>query len=101
LLQASPKQWQHQALSWCQLPGELEKEPDAKKGIINLISVHICANIDYKGSSISNILFAAPSNGIEVVLSQPHTAWPTSLADMIRQTLLMTKNQDHLSIQSK
>jgi hypothetical protein len=62
---------------------------------------HIYANIDYKGLSISNISSATPSNSVEVVLSQPRAAWSTSLANLIRQTLLMTKEQDHLSIQSK
>ncbi len=84
-----------------QLPGELEKESKAKKGITELILLHICTNIDYKGSLISNILCATPSNSMEGVLSQPHAAWPTSLADLIRQTLLMTKEQDPLSIWSK
>jgi hypothetical protein len=31
-----------------QLPGELEKESDAKKGITKLMLLHICADIDYK-----------------------------------------------------
>jgi hypothetical protein len=41
-----------------QLPGELEKESRAKKGITKLMLLHICADIDYKGLSFSNILFA-------------------------------------------
>ncbi len=59
---------------------------------------HICADINYKKSPFSNILFVTPSNGMEVVLSQPHAAWPTSLANLFCQTLLMTKEQDHLFI---
>ena len=47
-----------------QLPGELEKESKAKKGITKLMLLHICTDNDYKGSSISNISFATPSNGI-------------------------------------
>jgi hypothetical protein len=35
---------------------------------------------------------------MEVALSQPCAAWPISLTNLIRQTLLMTKEQDHLSI---
>ncbi len=45
--------------------------------------------------------FATPSNGMEVVLSHPQVSHPTSLAGMIHQTLLMTKEQDHLSIRLK
>jgi hypothetical protein len=63
--------------------------------------LHICADIDYKGLSVSNISFATPSNGMEVVLSHPHVAWSTSLANLICQTVLMPKEQDHLSIQFK
>jgi hypothetical protein len=73
----------------------------ANKGITKLMFMHICTNIIYKGSSMGNILFATPSNGMEVVLSQPHAARPISLADLICQTLLMTKEQDNLSIWSK
>jgi hypothetical protein len=58
-----------------QLPGELEKESKAKKGITKLMLLHICMDINYKGSSISNIiLFVAPSNVIEIILSQPCAA---------------------------
>jgi hypothetical protein len=84
-----------------QLPGELEKESEAKKGITKLMLLQICADIDYKGSPISNLLFAPPSNSMEVVLSQPRTSLSTSLADLICQTLLITKKQDHVCIQSK
>jgi hypothetical protein len=51
------------------LPKELEKKSKAKKGITKLMRLHICADIDYKGLSISNILFAPPSNSMEVFLS--------------------------------
>jgi hypothetical protein len=78
--------------------GELEKESKAKKGITKIMLLHFCTYIDYKGSSISNILFATPSSGMEEVFGQPCTAWSTSLANLICQTLLMTKEQDHLSI---
>jgi hypothetical protein len=47
-----------------QLLGELEKESKAKKGITKLMLLHICGDIDYKGLSISSILFTTPSNGM-------------------------------------
>jgi hypothetical protein len=84
-----------------QLPGEFEKESEAKKGITKLTLLHICAEINFKELSVSSMTFATPSNGMEVVLSQPRASSSTSLADLILQTLLMTKEQDHLSIQSK
>ncbi len=45
--------------------------------------------------------FVALSNGMEAVFSHPWASRPTSYTDLICQTLLMTKEQDHLSIQSK
>jgi hypothetical protein len=63
--------------------------------------LHVCAKINFKESTISDMTFATPSNGMEVVLSHPRTFRPTSLADLICQTLLMTKEQDHLSTRLK
>jgi hypothetical protein len=81
-----------------QLPGELEKESEAKKGITKLMLLHVCAEINFKEGTISSMTFWTPSNIMEVVLSHPRASHPTSLADLICQTLLMTKEQDHLSI---
>jgi hypothetical protein len=76
-------------------------ESKAKKGIIKLMLLHVCAEINFKELTVSSVTFATPSNGMEVVLSHPRVSCPTSLADLICQTLLMTKEQDHLSIRSK
>jgi hypothetical protein len=84
-----------------QLPGKLNNESKAKKGITKLMLLHVCAEINFKESTVSDMTFATPSNGMEVVLSHPRASRPTSLADLICQTLLMTKEQDHLSIWSK
>jgi hypothetical protein len=84
-----------------QLPSELNKKSEAKKGITKLMLLHVCAEINLKESTISNTTFATQSNGMEVVLSHPWASRATSLADLICQTLLMTKEQDHLSIRSK
>jgi hypothetical protein len=74
-----------------QLPGEVEKESNAKKGITKRMLLHVCAEINFKESTITSMTFAAPSNGMEVVLSHPRASRLTSLADLICQTLLMTK----------
>ncbi len=84
-----------------QLPGEVEKESEAKKEIIKLMLLHVCVEIYFKELTVSSMIFATPSNGMEVVLSHLRASRPTSLADLICQTLLMTKDQDHLSIWSK
>jgi hypothetical protein len=84
-----------------QLTSKLDKEFKAKRGITKLMLLHVCAKINFKESTISDITFATPSNGMEVVLSHPWASRPTSLADLIHQTLLMTMEQNHLSIQAK
>jgi hypothetical protein len=63
--------------------------------------LHVCAEINFKESTVSNMTFATLSIVMEVVLSHPLASRPTSLANLIPQTLLMTKEQDHLSIQLK
>ncbi len=66
-----------------------------------LMLLRVCADINFKESTVSDMTFATPSNGMEVALSHPQASRPTSLANLIHQTLLMTKEQDHLSIWSK
>jgi hypothetical protein len=81
-----------------QLPGEQDKESEPKKGITKLMLLHVCAEINFKEPTVSNMTFVTPSNGMEAVLSHLRASHPTSLADLIHQTLLMTKEQDHLCI---
>ena len=58
-----------------QLPGELGRESEAKKGITKLMLLHICGSIDYKTLLITEIItLATPSPGMEVVLNQPRAA---------------------------
>jgi hypothetical protein len=63
--------------------------------------LHVCEKINFKESNVSEMTFGTLSNGMEVVLSHPWASHPTPLANRIHQTLLMTKEQDHLSIRSK
>ena len=79
-----------------QLPGELEKESKAKKGITKLMLLHICGSINYKTLLVTEITLASPLLGMEVVLSQPRAARSTSLSDLVCQTLDITKESDHI-----
>jgi hypothetical protein len=63
--------------------------------------LHVCVKINFKETTASDMTFATPSNGMEVILSHPRASRSTSLANLICQTLLMTKEQDHLSIRLK
>jgi hypothetical protein len=44
-----------------QLPGETDKESQAKKGIIKLMLLHVRGDIDIDSSSIASINPASPS----------------------------------------
>jgi hypothetical protein len=55
------------------LPSEVDKESEAKKGIVKLMLLHIRGDIDIKATLVSNIIPATPSQG-KVVLNQPRAA---------------------------
>ncbi len=52
-----------------QLPVKLDEGFKAKKGITKLMLLHVCAEINFKELTVSDMTFATLSNGIEVVLS--------------------------------
>jgi hypothetical protein len=56
------------------LLAKANKESEAKKGIVKLMLFHICGGIVIKATSVSNIIPAVPSNGMQVVLNQPCAA---------------------------
>jgi hypothetical protein len=57
-----------------QLPSEIDKESEAKKGIIQLMLLLIRGNINIESPTVSNISSARPSKGMQVVLNQPRAA---------------------------
>jgi hypothetical protein len=62
---------------------EADKESEAKKGIVKLMFLHICGNIDIKATLVSNITPAVPSKGMQVVLNQPCAAQASQFADLM------------------
>jgi hypothetical protein len=56
------------------LLARVDKESEAKKGIVKLMLLHICGNINIKATLVSNIIPAAPLKGMQVVLNQPYAA---------------------------
>ena len=52
-----------------QLPSEIDKESEAKKGIIKLMLLLIRGNINIESPTVSNISSAPPSKGMQVVLN--------------------------------
>jgi hypothetical protein len=56
------------------LPAEIDKESEAKKGILRLMLLHICGDINIKATLVSNINPATPLKEMQVVLNQPCAA---------------------------
>jgi hypothetical protein len=65
------------------LPAEVDKESEAKKGIVKLMLLHIRGNINIKATLVSNITPAVPSKGMQVVLNQPRAAQASQFADLV------------------
>jgi hypothetical protein len=80
------------------LPGEIDKESKAKKGIIKLMLLHIRGDIDINSTSIMSINLATPSKGMQLVLNQPCAARAGQFADLVQMTLDLAKQQDYTNI---
>jgi hypothetical protein len=83
-----------------QLPSEIDKESEAKKGIIKLMLLLIRGNMNIELPTVSNISSAPPSKGMQVVLNQPCAAQASQFADLVRMTLEFAKQQDYTNIRS-
>jgi hypothetical protein len=81
------------------LPAKANKESEAKKGIVRLMLLHICANINIEVTLVSNIIPPTLSKGMQVVLNQPRAAQASQCADLVQITLELARQQDFASIQ--
>jgi hypothetical protein len=81
-----------------QLPSKINKESEAKKGIIKLMLLLIRGNINSESPMVSNITSALPSKGMQVVLNQPRATRASQFADLVRMTLELAKQQDYTNI---
>jgi hypothetical protein len=69
------------------LSAEVDKESETKKGIVKLMLLHIRGDINIKATLASNIIPAAPSKGMQVVLNQPCAAQASQFTDLVQMTL--------------
>lgn len=83
------------------LPKDAEKEAEAKKGIHKLLLFHICGEISHDNTIRGELFYAKPSQGMEVVLEVTRSARATALADLIRNTCVVTKELDCMNIKSR
>jgi hypothetical protein len=84
-----------------QLPADIEKEVEAKKGTTKLMLLHICGKFNEHSWSVDDISQAMPSAGMQVVMTNPRAARAQAFSDLLRQTINVTKNHDTLNIRSR
>ncbi len=51
-----------------QLPSNIEKEAETKKGITKLLLFHICGKLSNESTSFGNLSYPKPSQGMRIVL---------------------------------
>jgi hypothetical protein len=78
------------------LPAEVDKESEAKKGIVKLMSLHICSDINIEATLVSNIIPAPPSKGMQVVLNQPSAAQASQFAYLVQISIKTSPVSDRL-----
>ncbi len=83
-----------------QLPGDIDKEAEAKKGLIKLMLFHVHGNVDIDAITVSNISAAVPSKGMQIIMNQNWASRASSFADLMQMTINEAKAQDWTSIRS-
>jgi hypothetical protein len=74
-----------------QMPGEIDKQSEAKKRIIKLILLHVCGDIDIDSSLIANINPATPSRDMPGSLESALRVRASQFADLMQMTLNLAK----------
>jgi hypothetical protein len=83
-----------------QLPSDAKKEAKAKKGLTKLFLFHICSKINDDSTSLGDLSYPNPSQGMKIVLDSAHPARATSFSDLIRNTCTTAKELDLMNIRS-
>jgi hypothetical protein len=83
-----------------QLPSNIEKEAEAKKGITKLLLFHICGKLNNDPTSFDNLSYPKPAQGMRVVLNSARPARVTGFFDLIRNTCATAKELDLMNIRS-
>jgi hypothetical protein len=84
-----------------QLPSDVEKEAEAKKGLTKFLLFHICGKINDDSTSFSNLFYPEPSQGMKIVLDAAGSARATGFSNLIRNTCTTAKELDLMNIRSR
>ncbi len=83
-----------------QLPSNIEKEAEAKKGITKLLLFHISCKLSNDSTSFGNLSYPKPAQGMRVVLDSAQPACATGFSNLIRNTCATAKELDLMNIRS-
>jgi hypothetical protein len=83
-----------------QLPSDIKKEAEAKKGITKLLLFHICGKLSDDSTSFGDLSYPKPAQGMRVVLDSAQPTCTTGFSDLIRNTCAMAKELDLMNIRS-
>ncbi len=81
-----------------QLPSDVEKEAEAKKGIAKLLLFHICGKLSNVSTSFSDLSYPKPAQGRIIVLNAARPARATAFSNLIRNTCATAKELDLMNI---
>jgi hypothetical protein len=84
-----------------QLPSNVEKEAEAKKGITKLLLFHICGKLSNESTSFGNLSYPEPAQGMRTVLDSAQPAHMTGFSNLIRNTCATAKELDMMNIRSR
>ncbi len=84
-----------------QLPRDVEKEAEAKKGITKLLYFHICGKLSNKSTSFGDLSYPKPAQGMRIILNSAQPACATGFSDLIRNTCATAKELDLMNIRSR
>jgi hypothetical protein len=84
-----------------QLPSDVEKEAEAKKGITKLLLLHICGKLSNDSTSSGNLSYPEPAQGMRIVLNSDQPARATGFSDLIRNTCATAKELDLMNSSTK
>jgi hypothetical protein len=84
-----------------QLPGNIEKEAEAKKGITKLLLFHICGKLSDESTSFGDLSYPKSAQGMRIVLDSAQPARATGFSNLIRNTCATAKELDLMNIRSR
>jgi hypothetical protein len=83
-----------------QLPSNVEKEAEAKKGITKLLLFNICGKLSDDSTSFGDLSYPEPAQGMRILLNSAQPAHATGFSVLIRNTCATAKELDLMNIRS-